>query len=289
MQAYRYRNFTDCVQHTYKSEGVRGFWRGALAPVFSVTAVRMTSFSIYQKAKYKYSATIGKTTGGDEPVVVVNRPGSSPTPATMLCFGAAGATAGSFITVLSCPFELTKLSAQISTLMAKSNTSSMDDPIKSSYQSNGTFKMAKNIIKNRGFFGLYSGFSLHLLRDTIGTTIYFTTYESTKQLLVKFQGSDSPTSPMSVAMAGGFCGLASWACIYPIDTAKTHYQRNCLTKAKGQPVPMPKIQFFKINQYRGLGVSMARSCVINTIFFSSFEWIKKHINALPDPVIEPVE
>lgn len=39
----------------------------------------------------------------------------------------------------------------------------------------------------------------------------------------------------------------------------------------------------------GLGVSMARSCVINTIFFSSFEWIKKHINALPDPVIEPVE
>ena len=108
------------------------------------------------------------------------------------------------------------------------------------------------------------------MRDTIGTTIYFTTYESTKQLLVKFQGSDSPTSPLSVATAGGFCGLASWACvcpdsgpissistwltsaqIYPIDTAKTHYQRNCLTKAKGQPVNMPKIQFFKLNQYRG--------------------------------------
>ena len=54
---------------------------------------------------------------------------------------------------------------------------------------------------------------LSSVRDTIGTTIYFTTYESTKQLLVKFQGSDSPTSPMSVAMAGGFCGLASWACV----------------------------------------------------------------------------
>ena len=148
----------------------------------------MTSFSIYQKAKYKYSAAIGKATGGDEPLLVVNRPGSSPTPATMLCFGAAGATAGSFITVLSCescssqfpnglqraesyvllgPFELTKLSAQISTLMAKSSTSSMDDPIKSSYQSKGTFKMAKNIIKNRGFFGLYSGFSLHLCTLTL--------------------------------------------------------------------------------------------------------------------------
>lgn len=75
---------------------------GALAPVFSVTAVRMTSFSIYQKAKYKYSAAIGKATGSDEPLIVVNRPGSIPTPATMLCFGAAGATAGSIITLLSC-------------------------------------------------------------------------------------------------------------------------------------------------------------------------------------------
>jgi len=211
----------------------------------------MISFSIYQKAKYKYSAAIGKVTGGDEPLVVVNRPGSIPTPATMLCFGAAGATAGSIITVLSCklqsspissnkshaqtgPFELTKLSAQISTLMAKSNTSSMDDPVRLSYQRKGTFKTAKNIISHRGFPGLYSGFKLHLrkpnlstfmlieayeaipVRDTIGTTIYFTTYESTKQLLVKFQGSDSPTSPLSVAIAGGFCGLASWACVSSI-------------------------------------------------------------------------
>ena len=102
--------------------------------------------------------------------------------------------------------------------------------------------------------------------------------------------------------------LLTFEKIYPIDTAKTHYQRNCLTRTKGQPVKVPRIQFFKLNQYRGescawlstptihansprpgLGVSMARSCVINTIFFSSFEFIKKRINALPDPVIEPVE
>lgn len=144
----------------------------------------MVSFQIYQKAKYKYSAAIGKATGGDEPLVVVNRPGSIPTPATMLCFGAAGATAGSLITIVSCkthfftslrshgtdsysstgPFELTKLSAQISTLMAKSNTSSMDDPIRLSYQRKGTFRTAKNIVAHRGFMGLYSGFRLHLCK-----------------------------------------------------------------------------------------------------------------------------
>lgn len=194
--------------------------------------------------------------------------------------------------------------------MANRNHSSMDDPVlKSSYERKGTFRTAKKIIVNRGFTGLYSGFSLHLLRDTIGTMIYFTTYESTKQMLVKIQKSNSPASPLSVAIAGGVCGLVSWACvsplfslerhcpssrphlldlndvlqIYPIDTAKTHYQRNCLSVGKGVPVKLPRIEFFKRNMYSGIGVSMARSCLINTIFFSSFELVKKRINQLPHP------
>lgn len=34
--------------------------------------------------------------------------------------------------------------------------------------------------------------------------------------------------------------------------------------------------------YRGLGVSMIRSCAVNAIFFSSFEIIKKRIKSLDD-------
>ncbi len=30
----------------------------------------------------------------------------------------------------------------------------------------------------------------------------------------------------------------------------------------------------------GLGVSVARSCILNMIFFSNFEMVKKRINAL---------
>ena len=78
---------------------------GALAPLASVTAVRTLSFSIYQKAKYRYSAAIGRATGSDEPLVVVNRPGSIPTLGTMACFAAAGATAGAFISAIACKEE----------------------------------------------------------------------------------------------------------------------------------------------------------------------------------------
>jgi hypothetical protein len=66
------------------------------------------------------------------------------------------------------PFELTKLSAQISVLMAdRTPPTSLSEPnrnhaIARSYQNKGTWKTAKNIIKYRGFSGLYSGLSLHL-------------------------------------------------------------------------------------------------------------------------------
>lgn len=128
------------------------------------------------------------------------------------------------------PFELTKLSAQISVLMADRKDGSTNDAVRKSYQNLGTFRTAQNLVRHRGWMGLYSGFHLHLrkchptnnekwckcshgaVRDTIGTGIYFITYESVKQLLANARGG-SPTSPLAVVTAGGMCGLVSWACV----------------------------------------------------------------------------
>jgi solute carrier family 25 (mitochondrial carnitine/acylcarnitine transporter), member 20/29 len=55
------------------------------------------------------------------------------------------------------------------------------------------------------------------VRDTIGTAVYFMTYESGKQMLATY-GGGSPTSPLAVVTAGGLCGIVSWACVsYHID------------------------------------------------------------------------
>jgi hypothetical protein len=71
--------------------------------------------------------------------------------------------------------------------------------------------------------------------------------------------------------------------IDPIDSAKSIYQRNSLLYSRGQTVePPPKIQFFRKHMYRGLGVSMGRSCAVNALFFSAFEFIKKHVSAMED-------
>lgn len=47
-------------------------------------------------------------------------------------------------------------------------------------------------------------------------------------------------------------------------------------------MPRVKIEFFRRHMYRGLGVSMGRSCAVNAVFFSSFEFLKKQINAIKE-------
>lgn len=144
-------------------------------------------------------------------------------------------------------------------------------------------------------------------------------YESGKQLITTFGGDGPNTNKFAVVSAGGLCGLVSWAMICtsrldplpaldpnppqnknpqprppkltrttdPIDSAKSIYQRNALLHSKGEQVPAPRIEFFKSHMYRGLGVSMSRSCVVNAIFFSSFEFIKKHIKTMDDDPTTP--
>ena len=107
MQTYKYAGFMDCLRQTYQNEGLAGFFRGVTAPMASVTVVRTISFTIYQRAKYAYSDWIDKNMGYN----VVNHaytPGTYPNLWTVSCFGAAGATAGSCITVIACTYSSTR-------------------------------------------------------------------------------------------------------------------------------------------------------------------------------------
>jgi hypothetical protein len=165
MQTYKYSGFLDCVRHTYRAEKLRGFFRGVTAPMASVTLVRTVSFSIYQRSKHVYSDWLKKNFGIDV-LGHVSKRGTYPNFWSVATFGAAGATAGSCITLIACPFELTKLSAQVSVLL--SERKHCPDPkchaVAASYQNKGTFKTLANNVRHRGFTGLYTGFNMHLCR-----------------------------------------------------------------------------------------------------------------------------
>lgn len=130
----------------------------------SITLVRTISFSIYQRAKYVYSGWIKRNFGFDI-LRHVNKSGTYPNLYSVTCFGAAGATAGAVIPFLACPFELTKLSAQVSVLLAeRAGNCKKSREVAKSYQNKGTLRTMANIIKHRGALGLYTGFRLHLCK-----------------------------------------------------------------------------------------------------------------------------
>ncbi|RMY48755.1 hypothetical protein D0865_07901 [Hortaea werneckii] len=285
MQSYE-TGFVGTVKDAYKAEGIRAFWRGVGPPMVSVTVVRTISFSIYQHVKYTMDKTMYGMTG-QSPLAIANAPGSYPNIHTLTCFGVAGAASGAVITALSCPFELTKLNEQLAGKVAREAQSKSGSNPKGAGQnpspivdvkSGGSWNTARRLVRDRGVLGLYAGYRLHLLRDTIGTAIYFTTYESAKQLMANSRGKN-PTTPYAVMFAGGLCGILTTSLIYPIDVAKTLYQKALLGAGSGHAT-RPPISFFQSGSYRGLAVSVVRSCLLNMIFFSNFELIKKHINSL---------
>ena len=57
----------------------------------------------------------------------------------------------------------------------------------------------------------------NLVRDTLGTGIYFMVYESGKQLGTTFAGNSPNSNKLAVVAAGGLCGLVSWALICKTD------------------------------------------------------------------------
>lgn len=212
MQSYN-TTFVHTVLDAYRAEGIRAFWRGVVPPLMSVTLVRTVSFSIYQRAKYAYDKSLTQMFG-KSPLELANAPGGYPSLLTLACFAPAGATSGAIITLMSCPFELIKLNEQLAGKEARRNATpsakGAANPTPQAQQPRtGAWITARRLVRDRGIFALYAGCRLHMLRDTIGTSIYFATYESVKQLMANARGK-SPTSPYAVLVAGGLCGIVSW-------------------------------------------------------------------------------
>lgn len=63
------------------------------------------------------------------------------------------------------PFELTKISAQVSVLMAnQKNADPKCQEIAMSYHNKGTIMTLRNLVKHRGLSGMYTGLNLHLCK-----------------------------------------------------------------------------------------------------------------------------
>ncbi|KAH8925762.1 mitochondrial carrier [Atractiella rhizophila] len=226
-----------CVKSTFREEGFRGFFRGLLSPLITISVVRTTSFTIYTETKktlhekdlFNKDTVSGRAISGF----------------------LGGATSGALISAGSCPFELTKIRAQLSYHIAASRGIP--------YRPEGTLASARDIIARGGYRGLYAGMVLHSFRDCFGTGIYFAFYDSIRHSKTVKRTINEPLQPF---LCGSLCGVMSWIIVYPLDLVKTRYQRARLEgdydkKAWGiwKEISSGGIR----RMYTGLGISVARS------------------------------
>ncbi|CDZ97046.1 mitochondrial carrier [Phaffia rhodozyma] len=252
----------------FREEGIRGFWRGALIPLLSISVVRTTSFSIYTGTKNELARKNILATSSLRDIWVTSF--------------ISGCTSGASISICSTPFELIKVRRQLEVMI--SQEMGIIDP-----KPMTTRQSVQAIVSNRGWAGMYTGFGPHFIRDTLGTGLYFAEYDALRSLFGRLpsgeQGDVPSWLPITPSLVPFFCGsvagVSSWALIYPVDAIKTRMQKRALSNksyrgiwetfgriAKGpdslHPQPMSK-GFMQL--YRGLGVSAARSCLTHGLLW----------------------
>jgi hypothetical protein len=76
----------------------------------------------------------------------------------------------------------------------------------------GTIAAIQQIIKRHGVRGLYTGFRLHAMRDTIGTGMYFAIYDTVKQTAERQLGWNKNDLGTTM-LAGVICSTVPWFCV----------------------------------------------------------------------------
>ena len=102
---------------------------------------------------------------------------------------------------------------------------------------------------------IFRGFPLTFLRESLGTSIYFGSFDYFKKDYGTF-------------ISGGISGTLSWVSTYSIDVVKTRIQKN------------DNLSYIKSiksgNLYTGIGICCLRGFLCNSITFFSFEKIKTY-------------
>lgn len=283
MQTYqRFTGVFDCVIKSYKADGILSFYRGVWAPMISTAFVRSLNVSVFTNIKpicHNLIIGLGANASVAAHPFIANIP---------VCF-VAGAAAGMVTSILACPFEFSKVFSQIEMIARNTSASGAGAGVSAggaAIKQPGrytTLQTVKVITKNLGLRGLYSGYKYHLIRDGIGSGVYYAVYESFKWACNGLiNGDATQLSPVSILAAGGISGATCWAVIFPFDTTKALIQKdivaNILRREHGQdPLPLNtrKLEFSR-RIYRGLGISMYRSVFVNMVFFGTYEFSMKH-------------
>ena len=244
-----YKGTLDCAMKTVRKEGPFALYKGMTAPLVGVTPMYALCFLGYEIGKRIFTT--------DESYRELR----------VLDIAAAGAVSGLFTTPILAPLERIKCVLQV---QAASGA-------EAKYK--GTVDCGKQLFKTGGLASVNRGFCATMLRDSIASAFYFSSYEVLKRSLTP-AGESSP-GVGGTLVAGGVAGMLNWLFAVPVDTLKSRLQ----VAAEGQyPNGIRSVLREVISKespavlFRGIGPIMIRAFPANAACFLGYETAMKVFN-----------
>ncbi|KAM7258456.1 hypothetical protein ACFE04_014197 [Oxalis oulophora] len=274
--ASKYTGIAQATKDILKEEGLRGFWRGNVPALLMVMPYTSIQFVVLQKFKQLATGSSKK-----EDHLHLN---------PLLSY-LSGSVAGCAATIGSYPFDLVR------TILASQGEPKVYPNMRS---------VILEIVRKRGFKGLYSGLSPTLVEIIPYAGLQFGTYDTFKRWM---KGWNQFRYPNSVTAGGGdglssfqifLCGLmagtgAKLVC-HPLDVVKKRFQVEGLQRhprygarfgVEHPPYKNMFDGFWKIMQsegwaglYKGITPSLVKSAPAGAITFVAYElsadWLDTH-------------
>ncbi|KAG9455793.1 hypothetical protein H6P81_000301 [Aristolochia fimbriata] len=228
-------------------EGPSSLYRGMGTPLASVAFQNAVVFQVF--AKLSQACEQRKSTD----------------PPSLRSVAIGGVGTGGLQSIMLSPVELVKIRLQL-----PRRSSDRDGPI----------SLVQNILRREGIRGVFRGLGVTMLRDMPGHGTYFWTYEYTREWLHPGCRKSGQESVATMLVAGGWAGVASWLCCYPLDVVKSRLQAQSHSPGERSP---PKyngiVDCFRKSVreegyqvlWRGLGTTIARAFVVNGSIFVAYE------------------
>ncbi|KAJ6547052.1 mitochondrial carrier domain-containing protein [Mycena capillaripes] len=270
----RFTGPIDCLNKTWRNEGIRGLYRGLPAPIVGAMAENASLFLSYRELQ-----DLIKLANHQHPEEASSMPQ----------IALAGAGAGGITSFLLTPIELVKCKMQVQMLVAPASPAKLPGPV----------SVFISVIRNTGVRGLWLGHAGTFIRELGGGAAWFTTKEVVASALVArrrakpIDGGLTSTSakelrPWESAVSGAFAGAAFNLAFFPADTVKsamqTEEELRPVTAIQGKAPPKPSfVATFRAmyraqgikGLYAGCGITVARSVPSSAIIFLIYDGLSK--------------
>ncbi|KAI5949504.1 ORT1 [Candida theae] len=246
------------ISRTFRNEGFMGFYKGLKAPLLGACLENAVLFS-----SYNFATGMLQPHGAD---------------LSMWSKCASGGFAGFMASFILTPVELVKCQLQVANLASKSSLHTYSSVI-------------GDTLKRRGVIGLWNGLGSTMVREVVGTSIWFGTYEYVNEYFAASKHSFIKNKDLQLLFSGAMAGVLFNFSMFPVDTIKSNIQTHDILAGGTSSSKLhhhKATDFWKetkklcskpggvMNLYNGLGITMIRCIPANALIFYTYELLKRN-------------